>query len=96
MTTVTITADQTGGVRVHLEAGECELLIRLASDADVAADQLNVGYADSPHDYVSLSVALGRRIKALAAQDPAILAAYDQRTSLTRSMVDLILSAEPA
>jgi hypothetical protein len=57
------------GVDIHLDPNECELLVNLASDAE------KVSWGDEPtapragaaqrQSYFSLSVALGKRIRAL-------------------------------
>ena len=61
------------GADVHLDASECELLIQLACNAEkangVGADQRAV-YTDAQKSYLSVSLALGRRLLALANQGP--------------------------
>ncbi len=56
------------GADIHLDALECELLMQLACNAEKA----NAGaveravYSDAPLTYLSVSLALGRRLRALA------------------------------
>jgi hypothetical protein len=61
------------GADVHLDASECELLIQLACNAEkvngVGVDQRAV-YTDAQKSYLSVSLALGRRLLALANQGP--------------------------
>jgi hypothetical protein len=59
------------GVDIHLEPEECELFVRLASDAEKVrqGDSDSVSpVADSTSSYFALSVALGRMIRALSDQ----------------------------
>jgi hypothetical protein len=62
------------GADVHLDASECELLIQLACNAEqvngpAGTDQRAV-YTDAQKSYLSVSLALGRRLLALTNQDP--------------------------
>jgi hypothetical protein len=61
------------GADVHLDASECELLMQLACNAEKAngacADEHAV-YTDAQKSYLSVSLALGRRLLALANQGP--------------------------
>ena len=54
------------GSDVHFEPHECELFMKLAADAEKAsgADEAPVRTCELP-SYFSLSVALGRRMKAI-------------------------------
>ncbi len=67
---MTVKADVShGGADIHLDAIECELLMELAANAarvnrDAAEDQPIV-YSDAPVTYLSVSLALGRRLLAL-------------------------------
>jgi hypothetical protein len=51
--------ERQAGVDVHLDPDECDLLIKLAKDADQAT------YGDAAPTYVSLCVRLGQRIDAV-------------------------------
>jgi len=58
------------GVDIHLDPDECDLFVRLSIDAETAALEGNHHAAttddgDGPASYFTLSVALGRRIRAL-------------------------------
>lgn len=62
------------GADVHLDASECELLIQLACNAEqvngaAGTDQRAV-YTDAQKSYLSVSLALGRRLLALTNQGP--------------------------
>jgi hypothetical protein len=51
--------DPSGGVDLHLEPEECELFIKLASDAERAT------YVVSTPTYFSICITIGQRINAL-------------------------------
>ena len=56
------------GVDVHFDPDECELFMNLASDAEKVSwgDEPTAPCADAARSYFSLSVALGKRIRALS------------------------------
>jgi hypothetical protein len=84
------------GVDVHLDPAECELFSRLAADAEKASGSETLTYADGDSTYFSLSLALGKKIRALAEADSTFLHDASERRPLARAMVDLILSDDPA
>jgi hypothetical protein len=89
---------EAAGIDVHLDPEECELFMRLASDAEkVNAGGLEPGvYKNADPSYFALSLALGRQIRALAAQESASSRRESDPRPLARAMVDLILGSEPA
>jgi len=55
------------GADIHLDALECELLMQLACNAEKANDAGSESvYSDGAPTYMSVSLALGRRLLALA------------------------------
>ncbi len=56
------------GAVVHLNSIECELLMQLACNAEKvnAESRERAVYSDAPETYLSVSLALGRRLLALA------------------------------
>jgi len=69
---VTVTSDALlRGADVHLDPMECELFMELACNAEKVnggPDRPTV-YCDTPRTYLSVSLALGRRLLALRHQD---------------------------
>ncbi len=58
-----------GGAVVHLTQRECELLMQLACNAEKvngADSDTRAVYSDAPQTYLSVSLALGRQLLALA------------------------------
>jgi len=85
------------GVTVHLDPAECALLVRLAADAErVNRTGLESGtvYTEAGNSYLSLSLALGRKIQELARQQAAALNASREQRSLAQTMIDLVLGSD--
>lgn len=62
------------GVDVHLDPDECDLFVRLSIDVEKALEETRQGAAANDPDgsnYFTLSVALGRRIRALREAPPS-------------------------
>ena len=54
------------GADIHLDALECELLMQLACNAEKANGSDRTVYSGGAPTYMSVSLALGRRLLALA------------------------------
>jgi hypothetical protein len=82
------------GVKVHLEKDECEVLLALAANYEIAYPKGSPILDGGSHNYISLSAKMGRKIKLLLAEEPNLLTERTEEEVIAALSKESIESAE--